>query len=138
MKVVIDTNVLISGLISSSSPPSQIIDLWISSKFTVYVSSEIIEEYLSVILRPKFRSLGTAKERYALVSELVGVDNTKVVTPDLRLNVITDDPDDNIILECAVEAGADVIISGDEHLLSLSNYEGILILNPTSFLQQFC
>ena len=137
MKVVIDTNVLISGIISTQSPPACIIDLWVSNKITVCVSSEIIEEYLSVLLRPKFARVGTPQERYKLVSQLVELGNTLIINPDFKLNIITDDPDDNIILECAAEAGAEVVISGDDHLLSLSAYEGIPILTPAEYLQRF-
>lgn len=138
MKVVVDTNVLISGLISTSSPPARIIDLWLSNRLNVYVSPEIIEEYLSVFLRPKFRRVGTPQERYELISELLDLDNTIVVNPDFRLTIITDDVDDNIILECAVEAAVEVIVSGDMHLLSLSVYDGIEILLPAEFLQKYC
>lgn len=138
MKVVIDTNVLISGLISTSSPPARIIDLWLSNQLNVYVSPEIIEEYLSVFLRPKFRRVGTPQERYELIAELLELNNTIVVNPDFRLTIITEDVDDNIILECAVEAAVEVIVSGDMHLLSLPVYDGIEILQPAEFLQKYC
>ncbi len=71
------------------------------------------------------------------MSQLVELENTLIVNPDFKLNIITDDPDDNIILECATEAGAEVVIFGDDHLLSLSTYEGIPILTPVEYLQRF-
>ena len=137
MKIVIDTNVVISGLISPSGPPAQIIDLWISNEFTVCLSTEIMEEYLSVLLRPKFQRIGTSKERYRLISQLVKLENTKMVDPDFQLDIISEDPDDNIFLECALEANAEIIISGDDHLLNLAEFEGIYILRPIEFLQMF-
>lgn len=135
MKIVIDTNVLISGLITSGSP-ARVLDLWLSDKVVVCISSPIIEEYVAVLLRPKFKRVGTAQERYEIVSGLVELDNTKVVNPEFRLKVITEDPDDNMFLECALEAQAEVIVSGDEHLLSQVEYEGIKILRPSELLQK--
>jgi len=67
----------------------------------------------------------------------VELENTLIINPDFKLNIITDDLDDNIILECAAEAGAEVVISGDDHILSLSAYEGIPILTPAEYLQRF-
>lgn len=137
MKVVIDTNVLISGLISPDGPPSRIVNLWITGKVKVYVSSEIIEEYMSVLLRPKFSRLGSPQERYDLITQLMELDNTIIVYPEFELNVIAEDPDDNKFLACAVEANAEVLISGDEHLLNLEKYQEITILVPTEFLQNY-
>jgi uncharacterized protein len=56
------------------------------------------------------------------------------VIPRRRVNAVKEDPDDNRILECALAAGADVIVSGDGHLLRLTEYEGIAILTPRAFL----
>lgn len=136
MKVVIDTNVIISGLISPSGSPAQIIDLWVANKITVCLSTEIVEEYIAVLLRPKFNRLGSPKERYEIISEMVELDNTIIVNPDFRFNAIDEDPDDNMFLECAVEAKARIIISGDDHLLSLAEFQGIQIIQPTDFLDR--
>lgn len=138
MKVVIDTNVLISGLLSSAGSPAYIIDLWVSNKFTVFITSEILEEYLSVILRPKLTSIGSSNERYNLVSALIDLDNTIMINPEFKIKTVIDNPDDNVEnLECAVEAKSDAIISGDDHLLNLAEFEGIPILKPIDFLQRF-
>ncbi|MBM7855103.1 putative PIN family toxin of toxin-antitoxin system [Desulfohalotomaculum tongense] len=138
MKVVIDTNVLISGLISSKSHPAQILDLWMSNCIIVCITAEIVEEYISVLLRPKFKGIGSPQERYEIISGLVELEHTSVVNPDFRIKAIVEDPDDNIFLECALEAKAEVIISGDEHLLNLKEFEGIKILKPIEFLSKFC
>jgi uncharacterized protein len=57
------------------------------------------------------------------------------VIPQRRVNAVRDDPDDNHIIECALAAGADTIVSGDGHLLRLGAYEGIAILTPREFLR---
>lgn len=135
MKVVIDTNVIISGLISVSGPPAQIIQLWVDGKIIICLSAEIVEEYIAVLLRPKFNPLGSALERYKLISGLVELDNTIIVNPDFIPDIIHEDPDDNVFLACAVEAKAKIIISGDDHLLDLAEYKGIRIISPADFLR---
>jgi hypothetical protein len=136
MKVVIDTNVVISGLISPFGPPAQIIDLWVADEIIVCLSSKIIEEYIAVLLRPKFTRLGSAKNRYEVIAGLVELDNTIIVNPDFHLDVISEDPGDNIFLECAVEAKAEIIISRDDHLLGLAEFQGIQIIRPVNFLEK--
>jgi len=136
MKVVIDTNVVISGLISPFGPPAQIIDLWVTGEITVCLCSKIVEEYIAVMLRPKFNRLGSTIERYEVISGLVELDNTIIVNPDFYFDVISEDPDDNIFLECAVEAKAEIIISGDAHLLGLAEFQGIQIIHPVDFLER--
>ena len=54
--------------------------------------------------------------------------------PDVKLNIIEEDPSDNKYLECAVSAGAQYIVSGDKHLLGLRSYQGVEILTPAAFL----
>jgi predicted nucleic acid-binding protein len=60
---------------------------------------------------------------------------SKVVEPRVALQVINADPDDDRILECAVAGGADLIVSGDQHLTRLKNFEGIGIVRPAYFLK---
>ena len=57
-----------------------------------------------------------------------------LVEPTFTLDVIEEDPDDNRVLECAWAVSADFIVTGDDHLLDLKEYEGIVIMNPTEFL----
>lgn len=135
MRVVIDTNVLISGLLSPSGPPAAVLDMWISGRINVCVSPDIVEEYVSVLLRPSFAVMGTHTERYNIMAGLLELPSTIMIYPQCRLNVIEDDPDDNIFLACAVEARAEAIISGDEHLLNLGEYQGIVIWQPAHFVK---
>lgn len=137
MKVVIDTNVLISGLFSSQSPPVKVLNLWLVNKLDVYVSPEIIEEYMSVLLRPKFSRIGSAKERYEMISALIDLENSYMVYPDFNLHVVREDPDDDIFLECALQGRVEAIISGDEHLLEIGFFKGIHILSPFEFLRRY-
>jgi hypothetical protein len=67
MRVVIDTNVLISGFISSKSSPAKVLDFWVSDEFEPVVSSDIIKEYSVVLTRDKFSVLGSIEERLNLL-----------------------------------------------------------------------
>ena len=60
-----------------------------------------------------------------------------LVTPRMTVNAVRDDPDDNRILECALEAEAQIIVSGDHHLLSLQEYKSISIVTPREFIDRF-
>ena len=140
MKIVLDTNVVISGFLIPAGPPGIIVDLWAEGRVTVVVSQALIEEYFDVLLRPKFKRVGSIIERQDILMELLDMENTIFVYPSIRLNVIEDDPEDNRLLECAVEGGVQYIVSGNDHLLALKEFQGIAIISPAEFLrnhQQF-
>jgi len=134
MKVVLDTNVLVSGLLVPAGLPGRIIDLWIDGAISVALTSELLEEYLSVIARPKFDSIAGPSDRCRIVGELVSLANTSIVVPRVRVQALKD-PADNVVLSCAVEAGANSVISGDQNLLRLQEYLGIPIVSPAVFLE---
>jgi len=134
MKITLDTNVVMSGFLVPGGPPAIIVDLWAGNELTVVVCQALIEEYLDVLLRPKFKKIGTIIERQELLMELLGMDNTVLVYPKIRLDVIKDDPEDNRVLECAAEGDVEFIVSGDNHLLALKEFRGIAIVSPAEFL----
>lgn len=135
MRVVVDTNVLISGLISALGPPAIVVDGWIEGTFEVAVSPPIITEYLGVFLRPKFDGTGPFEARRETIEQLIALPNTVVVVPEARSLRVSEDPSDDRFLECAKSAHADLIISGDEHLLALDIFEGTPIVNPRRFVE---
>ncbi|OPX88190.1 MAG: hypothetical protein A4E53_02136 [Pelotomaculum sp. PtaB.Bin104] len=134
MKVTLDTNVVMSGFLVPGGPPAIIVDLWAENKLTVVVGQALIEEYLDVLLRPKFKKIGTIIKRQELLMALLDVDNTIFVYPKIRLDVIKDDPEDNRVLECAADGKVKFIVSGDNHLLALKEFQGISIVSPAEFL----
>jgi len=69
------------------------------------------------------------------ISKLVSI--SQIVEPKKKISVVKDDPDDNKIIECAIEAKADYIISQDKHLLKLKSYKNIKIITPDDFLSKF-
>ena len=133
MRAVVDTNVLISGLIDKASPPAKVVDAWVARKFQPAVSGEIVEEYSVVLTREKFSSLGTVEERLNLLSMLLSFEHVALVSPEEKINAIQDDPQDNIFLECAVAGRCELIVSGDRHLLQLKSYKDTKIMTAVEF-----
>jgi putative PIN family toxin of toxin-antitoxin system len=129
MRVVLDTNVLISGLISASGPPAKAVDLWVEGTIQVVVSPPIVSEYFGVFLRPKFEATGPVGGRQEVLERLISLPNTLVIVPEGRVICVGEDPSDDRFLECAKTGAADYIVSGDEHLLSLGVFEGIPIVS---------
>lgn len=132
MKIVLDTNVFVSGVFFSG-PPYQILKAWRDGKVQLVISQEILEEYQRVgeILAYQFPGvdLGPILELLTVKAELTQV-------PSLP-GPVCDDPDDDKFLACALASNSEVIISGDKHLLKVSGYCGINVLRPRKFLDDF-
>jgi putative PIN family toxin of toxin-antitoxin system len=132
-RVVIDTNVLISGIIQSKGYPYKIVKLWEKDELILITSFVMINEAEKVLNYPRI------KKNYKLNDEeikqtILNLSRYSILINNLpSLNVIKDDPDDNAILSTAVEGKADYIISGDSHLLVLKDYKGIKIITPKKF-----
>jgi len=129
---VLDSNVIISGLLFGGIP-SRIMNLAMTGKFICYTSPDILDEIRGVLSRPKF-NLSTDEVTY-LTTEL---ENLFVITfPKVKIRAVKKDPDDDMILECAIESNADLIVSGDSHLLELGQWQGINIKNPVDAMTLF-
>lgn len=128
-RVVLDTNIFISAILYGGNP-RKVVNLAVTELIEVYISLELLEE-LGRVLRGKF-TLGSF-EIDTIISEIK--DFAEIATPQVRLQVIKEDPSDDKVLECAAEAKARFIISGDKHLLNLGNFRGIKIVNPAEFLR---
>jgi len=132
MRVVLDTNTLISALLFSGTA-SRLVPLWQSGRITVLLSKAILEEYLRVLVYPKFRL--TDQEIRGLIEEdlLPFVDTVQVRK---SLKVVTRDPEDDKFLECAVAGRAAYLVTGDRDLLELGSHRTIKILTVGEFLNQ--
>jgi len=130
MRLVLDTNVFVSGTSISQSPPDQILEAWENKRFEVAVSTPIVEEIREVLLRPHLRKRNQWK--VSQVEEYVQsiVDNAIVVSPTTHVDVVKKDPSDNKFLACALEAKADAVVSGDKHLKELGSFKKIPIWTP--------
>lgn len=133
MRVVLDTNTIISGLLWFGKP-RKLIDLAESGNITVCTSPDLLRELREVLARPKLSNRLVAVESSAeeIIERFAAL--AHVVEVSTSVTVITADPDDNNVLSCALAAQADYIVSGDQHLLALGSYEGIEILDATQFL----
>ena len=132
MKVVLDTNVLISSIFFSG-PPLQILKAWRKADVQFVISPEIIEEYLRVsrVLADQFPSV----EINPILTLIIT--HSEIVQPQVLDRQICQDPDDDKFLACALSSDTKIIISGDKHLLKLKEHCGITILTPRAFLDQF-
>jgi putative PIN family toxin of toxin-antitoxin system len=115
MRVVCDTNVLVSGILFGGNP-RELLRLCSSGKLTNFTSPELLREIEQVLLRPKF---GLNEEQVYGIIRLFR-DTFSLVIPETRICCITADPDDNRVLETASSAKAEAIVSGDTHLLELA------------------
>ena len=129
LRVVADTNVFISAL-NFGGTCEEVLALARSSRIEIFVSPPILQE-LQGVLRRKF-GWSPHKTREALSAVRTF---TRVVDPQTKLHVIEEDDPDNRILECALEAGANVVVTGDAHLRKLRRYLGIRIQSPSEFLE---
>lgn len=130
--IVLDTNIYISAIIFGGNPRT-CLELARNKELELFVSREILVE-LAAKLRLKFH-WKEADIHNAIEGILVF---TNLIKPKQSINIIKDDPKDNIILECALEIKADYIISGDKkHLLSLDKFKNIPIITAKTFLDKF-
>ena len=132
MRVVLDTNVLVSALIFTGIS-SELVPLWQTNAITVLLSRGILEEYLRVLSYPKFQ-ISEAEIKGLIEEELLPY--VEVVNPRRRLRVVKRDPSDDKFVECAVAGKAQVIISGDKDLSSIGHYRGIRIQSPAQFFDE--
>jgi uncharacterized protein len=128
-RVVLDTNVYISALLFGGLPGS-VLDLAFLRAFTLILSAALLDE-LDEKLQAKFEM--TMEDAAFLRARLETV--AEIVEQEEVLDVIAEDPDDNRVLECAVKGRADLIVSGDRHLLKLGSYQGIAIVTVRQFME---
>ncbi len=129
LKFVFDTNVFVSALMSKRGNPALLLDR-VRKSYTLFISKDILSELKDVISRDKF---GYTEEEVNTFLEAI-ISFSDVVNPDIKIDAIKADPDDNMILECAVTSGASYIVSGDKHLLDLIEYGKIKIIKPKAAL----
>ena len=130
LKIVLDTNVIISGL-GWSGKPREILNLFKARKLKLYVSEEIISEYWRVASRGELPEKATS-----ILASLLQEGELVLVEPREHFTIIKEDSDDNIFLNCAVEGKVKYIISGDKHLLDLKKFKAIKIISPETFLKE--
>ena len=126
---VLDTNIFVSSVFWEKGNPHKIVEKAIEGEFDVFISEEIIEELEEILRRDFNESDDFIKEQVRLIKEYA-----EVVEIKERVVIVKEDFKDNKIIECAISASADFIISGDNHLLRINEYRGIKIISPREFI----
>lgn len=133
MRIVLDTNVYISGLLVPDGTPGKILRLFERPDFVLLTSQPILDELHGKLVK-KFGY--SAKNAENAVFEFEQ-EAEKIYTVSL-VEVIPNDPPDNRVLECALDGRADVIVSGDKkHLQRLGEFKGVPVLSPAEFLRRY-
>jgi putative PIN family toxin of toxin-antitoxin system len=130
LKVVFDTNIYISATLSKGKP-YQALELAEEGKFDLYVSSFILREIEDVL--GKDRIPFEDRQIDLFVGKIMDI--SEEVSPSWVPEAIQEDPSDNEIFACALEADAEYIVSGDRHLLKLGKYEGIDVVEVEEILR---
>jgi putative PIN family toxin of toxin-antitoxin system len=137
LKIVLDTNVFLSGILSPNRAPAKILDLVLSGKCKLVSSPQIIQEIQQVTQYPGIIKLMKRRKIRAeeLADAILKILRVSAITPGaVQVQGVCPDPQDDMFLASALEGQADFIISGDQHLLNLKTYQGIQIVNPATFL----
>ena len=129
MRLVLDTNIFISAFYWGGNS-QKVFDRIITGLDELFVSDKILEEISEVMARPKFKTEHGSIDKYIETIEK----NCKKVFTEGRIKGICRDKDDDDKLECGIICNADYIITGDEDLLVLGNYESINIITPMEYL----
>ena len=134
IRAVVDTNTLISGLISPLGAPAKIARHWRQGDFLLLTSPALLTELRRVLKYPRIADrLGwSGEERTQFVESF---ETLALITPgELTLPGVTRDPKDDPVVACAVEGGAGFIVSGDQDLLALRTYKRVRMVTPRDFL----
>ena len=133
MRAVLDTNVLISSVISTGVP-HEIVVKGFSSEYQIVVSVATLTEFRDTLLK--------YPEKFHMDEEDVQQEVETIryfaefVDPNEEITAVEDDPDDDKFLEAAVAGNVDYIVSGDRHLLDLDSFQGIEIVEPRAFYER--
>ena len=134
--LILDTNILVSALIGSSYPKMVVFDCVITKKIPICVSESILKEYHEVLGRKKFDKITNFRAKAEKLLENIEK-IAEFYEPTMRLNVISDDTD-NRFLELGIAAHADFIITGNFTDFTFAEFEGIKIVSPKYFYENYC
>ena len=130
LKAVFDTNTLVSAWFREENE-SNLMESVEEGFIHGYSSKQLIEELCRTLRYPKFNlsqyEVESIRSYYLLLF--------KIVSPKQAINIILEDPSDNMVLECALEAEADYIVSGDHHLLNVGEFRGVKIVTAAELLK---
>ena len=132
MRVVIDTNVIVSGVFFSG-PPRRILEAWRDRRLEVVASPEVFEEYRRVGTRLAGQFESVSLEPFLALFATSAL----FVQPRPLPRAAVSDPADDKFFACALAGDCHVIVSGDKQVLAASGYEGVEVLKPRSFVEKY-
>ena len=128
MKITVDTNFIISSTQWDYSVAHKLLKKFILSDAEIFTTQDILDETAEVLERDFEYNKNEVKN---IIEKILFF--AKLIETKQKINVIKDDPDDNKIIECAIESSSDYIITYDKHLLKLKEYKGIKIITTEKF-----
>jgi uncharacterized protein len=129
LRVVLDTNVMVSAIISDGKS-RELLKKGITNRYSIITSDLILKELVTVLRRPKFKTSEDEAHRTILTL----IKTADVVNVTSKLTAVKEDPKDDMIVETAVDGEADIIVTGDSHLLRLKTVNGIKIITVEEML----
>lgn len=138
LTAVLDTNVFVSGLLTPEGTPARALDAWRQGRYILATSPALVTELVAVLSHPRIRARFsiTAHDLERLLSLLR---HDALLVPGrnrLAAGTVPADPADEAVLACALDARADLVVSGDRHLLDLGAFRGIPVVTPRGFLDR--
>src|SRR3989344_1806174 len=128
MNVTVDTNFLISSSMWDNSVAHRLLLKLIENNAKIYTTKEILEEFSKVLKRDLKYNDEEVTEMVNIVLSFISL-----VVIKNKINVVKEDPDDDKIIECAIESNSEYILTYDNHLLKIKEYKGVKILRPEEF-----
>jgi len=127
MRVVLDTNCLVSA-IGWGGSPYKVLRACLNNQLELYTSPALLDELTRVLSRPRLAVVASHPDLPVVLAWLH--DSARVVFPQVKVDIVKEDLDDHRVIECALAAQASAVITGDDHLLALGNYQGIVFCSP--------
>jgi putative PIN family toxin of toxin-antitoxin system len=132
MRVILDTNVLLSALLSPLGPPARLLDAWERKKFTLVACDALIAEFREVASRPFFR----ARLRASMIELLAaGLRDFSLFCADLTSSPVAPDPKDSYLLGLAEASQAEFLVTGDKDILTLRHHRSTRIITPAAMIE---
>ncbi|MCA9409097.1 MAG: putative toxin-antitoxin system toxin component, PIN family [Candidatus Omnitrophica bacterium] len=133
MKIILDTNVLVSGIFFRSGPPGKIVIAFIEDKIELIITPNILTEYIDVIKRLQHNFPDVNIDQF--LNKLLRYSNIHI--PNELPFPICRDPKDDKFIACAITSKTKIIVSGDKDLIDISGYHRIEVLKPTQFVSRY-
>ena len=132
VRIVLDTNILVSGLLYNGKP-RKLLDLAVNGKMELVSSTELIDELGEVLAREKF---GLSKDEQAVMVDFV-IRLSKIIALKSKFKAVKEDPDDDIVINTAYDGDADYIVTGDRAILALKKFGKTSIVKASEMLNYF-